>query len=84
MKKSKVCIIALSSDILYTDASSEDSYPTIKFSFLFFDKSFNKSERAPGPIFEFQPPQTFILNFLLDILPSFIFISLFEIYKKIT
>ena len=50
----------------------------------FFGKSFNKSERAPGPIFEFQPPQTIILNFLFDILASFIFISLFEIYKKIT
>jgi len=55
VKKSNVCIIAVSSFILYTAASSAVSIPTIKFSFSILGNFESIFESTPGAILAAHP-----------------------------
>ena len=60
-KKSTVCIMAVSSFILYTAASSAVSKPTISFGSEFFGRVESIASSTPGPILAAHPPQEVIV-----------------------
>lgn len=71
VKKSRVCITAVSSFILYTAASSEVSIPTIRFLSLIFGKRHSTCARASGPNFAAHPEASVIcVSFTLSIMSS--------------
>lgn len=80
VKKSSVCIKAISEVILYTPASSEVSIPTRRF-LSFLKLSFlSISERSPGPILDAHPADlTFSVSFSSSIIAClYIFLYVFQ------